>query len=132
MDTEDPVTELLAASSYANPGYFLRVMIAIDDFLQAASDRGILGITISARSGTAEVHGHRWGIILSRMLDHHIPLIWPFGKDPKTGERHVVGAIRGDRWRAVHVLQSLWKYYPDPKLIKALQDLLNEKSNASN
>jgi hypothetical protein len=111
-------------SDYGNPGYGLRVSIAVDQLGQAACNKGILGITISARSGTAEAQKppHRWGVWLSWLLDR----MWPFGRDPKTGERHVVGAIKGDRWRAYFVLQSLWGYYPDADLVAALRKLLDE------
>jgi hypothetical protein len=112
-------------ANYGDPGYLLRVSIAFDQLVQAACNRGILGITISARAGTAEAQTppHKWGLWLSRLLDW----MWPFGRDPLTGERHVVGAIRGDRWRAFYVLNSLWTYYPDAELITALKLLIESK-----
>lgn len=116
-------------SDYANPGYLLRNSIAWDQAGQAAMGRGILGITISARAGTAEAdyysgareRHHLWGVWLSWLLDR----VWPFGRDPATGERHVVGAIKGDRWRAYFALKSLWHYYPDPELVAELRNLLD-------
>lgn len=118
-------------ADYAKPGYGLRNSIAWDQAGQAAMGRGRLGITISARSGTADYdyeHGaqekhHLWGVWLAWLLDR----CWPFGCDPVTGERHVVGAIKGDRWRAYWVLVDLWKYYPEPELVVALQALIDDK-----
>lgn len=51
-------------------GYFLRVAIAFDAFLQAISNKGTIGVTISSRCGTGVAHGHRWAIWLSWFLDH--------------------------------------------------------------
>lgn len=109
-------------SDYSEPGYLLRVSIAIDQLIQACCNRGVLGVTISARAGTAETNRHRWGIWLSWLLDR----LWPFGLDPQTLERHVVGAIKGDRWRAYYVLHSLWPYYHDSDLVTALHELLDQ------
>lgn len=120
--------EDLTVTNYADPGYFLRVSIAFDDVGESMMGRGIQGVTISARAGTAEYdyqHGaherhHLWGVWLSWLLDR----VWPFGRDPATGERHVVGAIKGDRWRAYFALKSLWHYYPDAELVEELRNLL--------
>jgi len=115
-------------TDYANPGYLLRNSIAWDQACQAAMGQGQLCITISARAGTAEYdyeHGtherhHLWGVWLSWLLDR----VWPFGPDKITGERHVVGAIKGDRWRSFFALKALWHYYPDPELVAELRNLL--------
>lgn len=83
--------------------YFLRVAIALDQLLQASGHWGKPGITISARAGTAAAHGHRWGLITWRLLDR----IWPFGRDPVTGESHCAGAIRNDILRAKAAIAEL-------------------------
>jgi hypothetical protein len=49
--------------------YLLRVAIALDQLLQALCNKGILGITISARAATARKHAHAWGCVLCRFLD---------------------------------------------------------------
>jgi hypothetical protein len=78
--------------------YFLRVAIAFDQFVQACCNKGTIGITISARAGTAEAHGKRWGIWLSWLLDRTPG----FG-----GPGHCLAAIRNDRLRAHVVLKEL-------------------------
>jgi hypothetical protein len=77
--------------------YLLRVAIALDCFAQAICNRGMLGITISARAETARFHGHRWGCVLCRALD------W---LDPG----HCAGAREGDMRRAQDVIDTLREY----------------------
>ena len=83
--------------------YLLRVAIGTDALLQACSNFGTLGITISARAGTAAAHGHSWGLFLWWLLDH----TWPFGKNPVTGESHCAAAIRNDVARARKAIREL-------------------------
>lgn len=119
----------MSASDYANPGYWLRIGLALDDLGQSLMNRGIPNVSISARAGTAEwdyEHGaqekhHLWGVYLSWLLDR----CWPFGPNPTTGERHVVGAVHGDRWRNFNAIVALWKYYPDSELVVAMRALLD-------
>jgi hypothetical protein len=123
----------MSRSDYANPGYWLRLGLSIDDLGQAITNRGIPNVSISARSGTAEwdyEHGahekhHLWGVYLSWLLDR----VWPFGLDPKTGERHVVGAVHGDRWRNFNAIVALWNYYPDSELAAAMLALATTQLN---
>ncbi len=83
--------------------FFLRVSIALDDFIQAGFRGGIIGITISSRIGTAKDHGHLWGGIGEWLLNH----CWPFGCDPVTGESHCTGAIKNDSLRAMYAIGEL-------------------------
>jgi Cu2+-containing amine oxidase len=51
-------------------GYILRWWLALDQFVQAAwPNRGLTGITISARAETARYHDHKWGCYLCKLLD---------------------------------------------------------------
>lgn len=74
--------------------YLLRVAIALDQFVQAACNRGVIGVTISARADTAREHGHRWGCLLCRWLDR---------LDPD----HCAKARRNDIARAEAAIASL-------------------------
>lgn len=96
-------------------GYFLRLAIGLDSFVQAFSHFGTLGITISSRIGTAAAHGHRWGLIGWWLLDH----TWPFGRDPITGESHCKGAIKNDIIRAQAAIDEL----QDPVVVAYLATL---------
>lgn len=96
-------------------GYLLRVLIALDQLAQAISNKGLLGVTISARSGTAQAHEHEWGCVLCGFLDRAV-IRWyfrdkqhsfGFGIDPVTGKGHCQQAIEGDIARAKAVLASL-------------------------
>jgi len=82
--------------------FLLRLSIALDDFVQAWLRDGVIGVTISSRTGTAADHGHGWGRRGEWMLG-----FWPFGPDPETGECHCTGAIKNDCRRAVRVIRSL-------------------------
>lgn len=75
-------------------GYFQRVMVAFDQLVQAAANKGIPGETISARAGKAMVRGRRWGCVLCALLDR-------IEKD------HCRRAIVNDRMRARAVLDDL-------------------------
>jgi hypothetical protein len=77
--------------------YLLRVAIAFDAFVQALFRYGTLGVTISARAGTAKAKDHRWGCWLCAALD------W---LDPG----HCGKAIKNDRRRARAVLKELEGY----------------------
>ena len=94
--------------------YLLRVAIAVDGFVQACANRGTIGITISARAGTAAAHGHRWGLSLWWLLDR----AWPFGRDPVTGESHCHAAILNDKKRAQAAIDEL----NDPVVTAYLKD----------
>jgi len=94
--------------------YLLRVAIAIDGFVQACANRGTIGITISARAGTAAAHGHRWGLWMWWLLDR----MWPFGRDPVTGKSHCHGAIDNDKLRAQAAIDEL----NDPVVTAYLKD----------
>ena len=94
--------------------YLLRVCIALDGFVQAVTNRGTIGITISSRAGTAAAHGHKWGLLAWWLLDH----TWPFGKNPITGESHCAGAIRSDIARARKAIIELH----DPVVTAYLRD----------
>ncbi len=50
--------------------YILRVLIALDAFIQALFNRGVIGVTISSRCGTGVAHGHKWALCLNWLLDH--------------------------------------------------------------
>lgn len=81
----------------------MRVCIAWDGLVQACTNFGTIGITISSRAGTAAAHGHKWGLITWWLLDR----VWPFGRDPTTGESHCKGAIRNDIARAQAAIDQL-------------------------
>ena len=49
--------------------YWLRCWIAIDQCIQAFLNRGIIGVTLSARAETARYHNHKWGCYLCKILD---------------------------------------------------------------
>lgn len=83
--------------------FFFHLMLALDDFIQAWQPDGVIGITISSRTGTAADHGHEWGIVGDRWLNE----CWPFGPDKETGDTHCTSAIKNDCWRSVAVLRSL-------------------------
>lgn len=74
--------------------YILRVLIAFDGLIQAMFRFGNVGVTISARAGTAKNNGHRWGCLLCRCLD------W-------LDADHCAKAIQGDIRRARQVLKEL-------------------------
>ena len=93
--------------------YFLRVAIALDGFVQALSNKGTIGITISSRIGTAAAHGHRWGLVGWWLLDH----VWPFGRDAD-GTSHCHGAILNDRKRAQAAIDEL----NDPVVVAYLKE----------
>ena len=78
--------------------YWLRIVIAFDQFVQALLREGTPGITISSRAGTAAAHGHRWGCWLCWLLDR----AWGFG-----GLGHCESAIRHDIERAQAVIYEL-------------------------
>lgn len=82
--------------------YLLRVCIALDGFVQACCHFGTIGVTISARAGTAAAHGHRWGLVAWWLLDR----VWPFGKDAD-GTSHCKSAIHNDVARARKVISEL-------------------------
>ncbi len=94
--------------------YLLRVCIALDGFVQAITNRGTIGITISSRAGTAAAHGHRWGLVTWWLLDR----VWPFGRNKVTGESHCAGAIRNDIARARAAIIELC----DPVVTAYLRD----------
>ena len=120
----------------------------MDDLGQAIANRGLPGLSISARAGTAKYdydHGaherhHLWGVYLYWLLDKAVirwtwcgkPRKFGFGPDLETGQSHCDGAIFGDRWRNFKVIKSLWNYYPDPELAAAMRALLDDKSLPSN
>jgi hypothetical protein len=85
------------------PGYFLRVAIALDQFVQAVSNKGIYGETISARAGKAMIRYQRgqsvrrWGCVLCGWLD-------------RLQSGHCRKAIDHDRERAQAVLDDLAGY----------------------
>lgn len=97
----------VAESIAARTGYWLRVSIAWDGLCQAFFHFGEIGLTISARAGTAQAHAapwgqpvywrHAWGVWLFSALDY----CWPFGRDKTTGESHCIGAEKNDCIRAV-------------------------------
>lgn len=99
----------------ANPGYFLRLAIGLDAFVQAFFRFGTLGVTISSRIGTAAAHGHRWGLVGWWLLDR----VWPFGKDPVTGVSHCKSAIANDILRAQAAIAEL----QDPVVVAYLATL---------
>lgn len=82
--------------------FFFHFMLALDDFIQAWQPDGVIGITISSRTGTAADHGHRWGIRGEYLLQ-----FWPFGPDAETGDCHCTSAIKNDCLRSVAVIRSL-------------------------
>jgi len=82
--------------------YLLRIAIALDAFVQATFRVGVIGVTISARAGTAKAHGHRWGCWLCAALDHATWIGF--------GPGHCEQAIISDRERALLVLRELDGY----------------------
>ncbi len=82
--------------------YWLRIAIALDACIQAFFRVGVLGVTISARAGTAKAHGHLWGCWLCRLLDHSAWIGF--------GPGHCEDAIIHDRERARAVLTELEGY----------------------
>jgi hypothetical protein len=103
--TDPDLAPLLEAIRY---GYVHRTLLADDELIQAHFNFGMMGVSISARSGTAKAHGHRWGCWLCDFLD------WAkwlgFGKDPVTGQGHCESAIQNDRLRALATLKELEGY----------------------
>ncbi len=83
--------------------FFFHLMLALDDFVQAWQPDGVIGITISSRTGTAADHGHRWGIVGDRLLN----TCWPFGPDKETGDTHCTSAIKNDCLRSVAAIKAL-------------------------
>lgn len=81
--------------------YLLRVVIALDACGQAFLRFGTLGVTLSARIGTAAAHGHAWGHAGVWVLERSIPLRWIFGPG------HCAGAIRHDIERARAAIAEL-------------------------
>lgn len=75
----------------------MRVLVAFDQLVQAAANKGIPGETISARAGKAAARGRPWGCVLCRLLDWIEP-------------GHCQGAIQHDRERAQAVLDDLKGY----------------------
>lgn len=75
-------------------GYVVRVLIAVDQLVQAACNKGIPGETISARAGKAMLRKRRWGCLLCAMLD------W-------LQTDHCANAIANDRKRAQAVIDDL-------------------------
>ena len=94
--------------------YLLRVAIALDGFVQACTNFGTIGITLSSRIGTAAAHGHRYGLIGWWLLDR----CWPFGKDPVSGQSHCHAAILNDKKRAQAAIDEL----NDPVVTAYLKD----------
>lgn len=134
----------MSASDYRNPSWSLRVGLGVDDLGQAITNRGLPGMSISARAGTArhdyyegthEKH-HLWGVWLAWLLDKAVlRFTWKgkcylkigFGPDPVTGQSHCDGAIDGDSWRSFDVIVALWKYRRDPELIVAMRALIDSQ-----
>jgi hypothetical protein len=95
--------------------FLFRLSLALDDFIQAWFREGVIGVTISSRTGTAKDHGHKWGEYGERFLNH----CWPFNLDFKTSDgkiSHCDGAITNDCLRSVNVIRSL---LGDPVVVKA-------------
>jgi hypothetical protein len=84
--------------------YWLRLAIAFDAFLQAISNKGTFGVTISSRAATAQARGHGWGCWLCQFLDRATLL--GFGKDAD-GTGHCESALRHDRERAEKAIAEL-------------------------
>lgn len=74
--------------------YFLRVLIAFDQMVQAMLRYGIPGETISARAGKAARRGRRWGCWLCDFLNI-------------INYDHCEKAIANDRARAQAVINDL-------------------------
>ncbi len=87
--------------------YWVRVLIAFDQFVQATFRLGTPGVTISSRAGTASAHGHRWG---------HCGC-WLLNKARVFKEDHCRNAIRHDLDRARAVIAEL----SDPVVVKWLK-----------
>jgi hypothetical protein len=79
--------------------YPQRVGLAGDQFSQALAQKGIYGISISARAGTALRRDppHRWACVLCKWLE----------KIPFFGLNHCENAIGNDCGRLLDALESL-------------------------
>ncbi len=79
--------------------YILRVLIALDAFIQALFNRGVIGVTISSRCGTGVAHGHRWALWLNWLLEHTSWIGF--------GPGHCCSAIENDKLRAKAAIAEL-------------------------
>jgi len=89
--------------------YIKRLLLALDELVQACFHYGVPGVTISARSATAQIRGHRWGCWLCDFLNSRLGALLGFGPNPD-GTSHCAGAIVHDRERARAVLTELDGY----------------------
>lgn len=92
--------------------YGMRLLIAVDALIALTWRYAVPGVTMSSRFGTSAAHGHRYGKVMSWVLDH-TPWLG-FGKDAD-GTSHCCSAFRGDIGRNI---AGLWEILGDPVVVE--------------